>query len=235
VKLRESILFICKAQLKGLGARFLLLYLNFMQPNTEQLSATYRNLPDDKLIRLAITDAASLRPEALELLRAEIKNRGLDEGEGITRSINFQLNDIDEDQINNYLALIRSQACPICGDSTQQLNAGLIGTVISVIVFTHYKKAFSIGCPTCLKKATQKAALKTALLGWWCLPWGVVRTPQALVYNRKTAKRVNTGEPTDILIDFVRNNASVIESIKTNNQSLQLLLANVNNKQHNGK
>lgn len=65
-----------------------------MQPTLEQLSVTYKNLPDDKLTRLAVTEAASLRPEALELLKAEIKSRGLDEG--ITRGIDVQLNNIDD-------------------------------------------------------------------------------------------------------------------------------------------
>jgi len=204
-----------------------------MQPTLEQLSITYKNLPDDKLTRLAVTDAASLRPEALELLKAEIKSRGLDEG--ITRGINVQLNNIDDTQLHNYLSLIRNQACPICGGTSQQLNAALSGTVISIIIFTHYKKAFSIGCPACLKKVNQTANLKTALLGWWGLPWGLIRTPQALIKNIRTSKSLNTNEPSGILVDFVRNNAGIIESIKNNDQSLQVMLTNVNNKQHYNK
>jgi hypothetical protein len=204
-----------------------------MQPTSEQLSITYKNLPDDKLIRLAITDAAGLRPEALELLKAEIKSRGLDEG--IIRGIEVQLNDIDDSQLNNYVTLVRNQACPTCGDQSQQLNAALSSTVISAIIFTHYKKAFSIGCPSCLKKANQKATLKTALLGWWGFPWGLIRTPRALVYNIRTGKRINTGEPTDILVDFIKNNTGIIESVKNNDQSLQVLLTNLNNKQHYNK
>ncbi|MGN8072744.1 hypothetical protein [Mucilaginibacter sp. 22184] len=204
-----------------------------MQPSLEQLAITYKNLPADKLIRLAVTDAAGLRPEALELLKAEIKGRGLDDG--ILRGIDVQLNHIDDSQLNNYLALVRNQACPTCGDQSQQLNAVLSTTVISAIIFTHYKKAFSIGCPTCLKRANQKATLKTALLGWWGLPWGIIRTPQALISNTKTNKRINTGEPTPILVDFIKNNIGIIESIKNNDQSLQVMLTNLNNKQHYNK
>ena len=199
-----------------------------MQPTLEQLSVTYKNLPDDKLTRLAVTDAASLRPEALELLKAEIKSRGLDEG--ITRGIDVQLNAVDDTQLHNYLSLIRGQACPTCGDSSEQLNAALSYTVISVLVFTHYKKAFSIGCPACLRKANQTATLKTSLLGWWGIPWGLIRTPQALVKNIRTSKRLNTNEPSNILVGFVKNNAGIIESIKNNDQSLQAMLANVNSK-----
>jgi endogenous inhibitor of DNA gyrase (YacG/DUF329 family) len=199
-----------------------------MQPTLEQLSVTYKNLPDDKLTRLAVTDAASLRPEALELLKAEIKSRGLDEG--ITRSIDVQLNKVDDSQLNNYLSLVRNQPCPTCGDKSQQLNAVLSTTVISAIIFTHYKKALSIGCPTCLKKANQKATLKTALLGWWGIPWGLIRTPQALIKNFRTNEHLTTNEPSNILIDFVKNNVGIIESIKNNDQSLQVMLTNVNNK-----
>lgn len=199
-----------------------------MQPTLEQLGITYKNLPDNKLTRLAVTDAASLRPEALELLMAEIKSRGLDEG--ITRGIDAQLNTVNDTQLHDYLSLIRDQACPICGDKSQQLNAALSTTVISAIIFTHYKKAFSIGCPACLRKANQTATLKTALLGWWGIPWGLIRTPQALVKNIKTGKRLITNEPSNILVDFVKNNVGIIESIKNNDQSLQVMLANVNRK-----
>ena len=204
-----------------------------MQPSLEQLVITYKNLSDDKLIRLAVTDAAGLRPEALELLKAEIKSRGLDDG--ILRGIDVQLNDVDDNQLNNYLTLVRNQPCPTCGDQSQQLNAVLSTTVISAIIFTHYKKAFSIGCPTCLKKANQKAILKTALLGWWGIPWGLVRTPQSLVKNIRTSKRLTANEPSDVLIDFVKNNVGIIESIKNNDQSLQVMLTNLNNKQHYNK
>ncbi|WP_419701777.1 hypothetical protein [Mucilaginibacter sp. NFX135] len=155
--------------------------------------------------------------------------------EGITRGIDVQLNNIDDTQLHSYISLIRSQSCPTCGDTSQQLNAALSGTVISIIIFIHYKKAFSIGCPACLKKTNQAATLKTALLGWWGLPWGLIRTPEALIKNIRTSKRLNTNEASDILVDFVRNNAGIIESIKNNDQSLQVMLTNVNNKQHYNK
>lgn len=196
-----------------------------MQPTIEQLTATYKNLPDDKLTRLAVNEAASLRPEALELLKAEIKSRGLEEN--IINGMDAQFIEVSDNRFDNYLSLIRSQPCPVCTSTAQPLNAALSGTVMSFILLTRYKKKLLIACPTCLHTANQDATVKTALLGWWGFPWGLIRTPQALVRNIKTGKQIKSGEPSDALISFVKTNIGVIETIKNKGQSLQVMLADL--------
>ncbi|WP_183560138.1 hypothetical protein [Mucilaginibacter sp. SP1R1] len=200
-----------------------------MLPDIEQLKANYKGLSDDKLTRLAVSEAASLRPEALDLLKAEIKSRGLDKG--IINGINVQLSEVDDYHLENYLYIIRNQQCPVCGDTHQQLNAAVNGTVMSFILITHYKKKMLIACPPCLQKANKKATLTTALLGWWGFPWGIIRSVQALVRNTKSGKQVKYNNPTDALTSFVKNNIGVIESMRDNAASLQLMLSNINNRQ----
>jgi hypothetical protein len=197
-----------------------------MQPDIEQLKTTYKNLSDDKLTRLAITEAASLRPEALDLLKAEIKNRGLDEG--IMNGVNVQLADLSNLAIDDYIALIRNQPCPVCSSTAAQLNAVVIGSVKSFIILTQYKKKLMVACPSCLQQANQKATSSTALMGWWGLPWGIIRTSQALFRNIKTNKVIRTDEPSDTLLSFVKTNVGVIESVRKNNQSLHLMLDSIN-------
>jgi hypothetical protein len=197
-----------------------------MQPDIEQLKTTYKNLSDDKLTRLAITEAASLRPEALDLLKAEIKSRGLDEG--IMNGVNVQLTTPDSLAIDSYISLIRNQPCPVCSSTAQPLNAIVIGSVKSFIILTHYKKKLMIACPSCLQQANQRATASTALMGWWGLPWGIIRTSQALFRNMKANKVIRTDEPPDKLISFVKTNVGVIESVRKNNHSLQVMLDSVN-------
>ena len=197
-----------------------------MLPDTEQLKITYKNLPDDKLMRLAVAEAASLRPEALEILQAEIKSRGLDND--IINGVNSQLIDTGSKEFDDYISLIRNQPCPTCNNTHQPLNAAVIGTVKSFILLTRYKKKLMIACPTCLQQANQSGTSTTALLGWWGLPWGIIRSIQALISNIKTAKKIRLAEPSDTLIAFVKTNIGIIESLRKNKQSLQALLDSVN-------
>ena len=197
-----------------------------MLPDIEQLRVTYKNLPENKLISLAVNEAASLRPEAFELVKAEIKSRGL-EAE-ISKAMDVQLIEVNDNRFESYLSLIRSQPCPVCTSNAQPLNAALSGTVMSFILLTQYKKKLLIACPTYLHTANQDATVKTALLGWWGFPWGLIRTPQALVRNIKTAKKIKTGDATAELITFVKNNIVVIDTIKNNGQSLQFMLSGLN-------
>jgi hypothetical protein len=197
-----------------------------MQPNIEQLKTTYKNLNDDKLTHLAITQAASLRPEALEILKAEIKSRGLDEG--IMNGVNVQLADPGSLAIDDYIELVRSQACPVCSSTAAPLNAIVIGSVKSFIILTQYKKKLMVACPSCLQQANQKATSTTAIMGWWGLPWGIIRTSQALFRNIKANKAIRANEPSDSLISFIKTNAGVIESVRKNNQALQAMLDSVN-------
>jgi hypothetical protein len=197
-----------------------------MLPDIEQLKITYKNLPDDKLMRLAVAEATSLRPEALEILQAEIKSRGLDND--IVNSVNAQLIDTGSKEFDDYISLIRNQPCPACNNTHQPLNAAVIGMVKSFILLTRYKKKLMIACPTCLQQANQRGTSTTALLGWWGLPWGIIRSTQALISNIKTAKKIKSTEPTDTLIAFVKTNIGIIESLRKNKQSLQAMLDSVN-------
>jgi len=199
-----------------------------MQPDIEQLKATYKNLTDDKLASLALFEADSLRPEALKALMSEIKNRGFDEN--IIRAVNAGSIIPGSDEFAQYVSIIRSLPCPVCGAEHLPLNAAEMYTVTSFIVFTAYKSTFLIACPACLKKAVDQATFTTRLFGWWGLPWGIFRSVQALNKNSKALKKIELGDPTETLISFIKTNIVVIESIRNDRQSLRLMLSGINNR-----
>lgn len=87
-----------------------------------------------------------------------------------------------------------------------------------------------IACPACLQQANQKGTSTTALLGWWGLPWGIIRSVQALAGNIKANKKIRANEPSDTLISFIKTNIGVIEGVRKNQQSLQGMLNSVNNR-----
>lgn len=189
-----------------------------MEPSITELRKNYESLPDDKIIRLASEEARSLRPEALELLKQIIKERGL--SADVTNSIDAQSKKITEDILLEYTELLRGLPCPVCNTAGDKLNATITGTVISFILMTSYRKEVKIACPACLNKLNNNAIIKSALLGWWGLPWGIFRTPQALILNNKMKKQNNLQEANGVFKSFVLQRIGRIEANRNNPSGL---------------
>lgn len=183
-----------------------------MEPSLEQLRANYSKMPDFKLVRLATYEAADLRPEALEILKAEIAKRGLDlNTENI---IKVQTTPLSQEEWESRLNEIRSLPCPGCGSTQYKLNATVTGKVISVILFTHYSKKLQIGCPSCLDKANLNAMVYSGILGWWGVPWGPIQTIRSFILNGKMKQQTQSHEANDIIKAFVINNIGRIEQLR---------------------
>ena len=186
------------------------------------LKENYRRFSDEKLMRIASEDATKLRPEALALLKEELSTRGL--AATAEKTIAAQLRVASEADIAAYCALIQAQPCPVCHSAAQPLNATMTSKVMSFLVLTTWKKQLAIACPTCLDKLNREASTTSALLGWWGIPWGIIRTIQALRANEKMAKTNHAPYPNDLLKAFVVGNIGRIEAVRDNAPDLQALL-----------
>ena len=193
-----------------------------MEPNLEELRKNYERLDNTKLTRLAIVEAASLRPEALDLLKQIIKERGL--SEDLDKGIDAQLKKDDPLAIASYAELLRKLPCPVCGSTDEKLNATMTANVMSFIIITNYKKQVVIACPTCLDKQNNDAMLRSATLGWWGLPWGIIRTVQSLMLNSKMKKQNHLYEANDTLINFVSPRLGIIEVNKNSPEQLGAMI-----------
>lgn len=196
-----------------------------MEPNIEQLRKNYERFDDRKLIRIATEEATSLRPEALELVKEIIKERNL--SEDVLKGVEVQFKEVDEKTLNEYTELLRKLPCPVCKSNSDKLNATMIGNVMSFIIMTNYEKAIKIACPKCLDKFHNKAMIKTALLGWWGIPWGIIRTSQALILNSKMKSKNHSFEPTEILSGFVSQRIGRIEANRNNKEELESLIEHI--------
>jgi hypothetical protein len=63
-----------------------------------------------------------------------------------------------------------------------------IRTVKSFVFFTSSKKSPVIACQSCLNKRRKNAMISTSLLGWWGIPYGIFRTPIALINSLNDVK-----------------------------------------------
>lgn len=191
-------------------------------PGLDELRRNYESFSDDKLIALATEQAASLRPEALELLKQVLAERGL-AGE-LDQAIAVQTAGVSADLVDQYADLIRNQPCPVCGAAGEKLNATQIATVTSMVVITRYKKEIKVACPSCLDQLMAKATKQNLLSGWWGIPWGIFRTTQALIANGKFKKQHHTEGANIVLKTFASKRAGRIEAFRNNPEALQTLL-----------
>ena len=176
----------------------------------EQIKKNYENFDDSKIEILAKNEAGSLEPEVIPILVNEIKKRDLDID--LIKGIEAQTKELTEKEIQEIKQKIESLTCPECGQKESKLIGTLIRTVKSFIVFTSYKKTPIISCRICADKKRKDAMITTAFLGWWGIPWGLFRTPQAIIASlTDNKKREQISD--EILTVFAIEN---IGEIKTN-------------------
>jgi hypothetical protein len=184
---------------------------------------TYQKMSDKELIRVLTTDAAGLTPEALELVKAEVSKRKLDPN--IAKGIDAQQRTYTVSEIDTYCGIIQKLPCPITGETSEKLNATLTAEVMSFIIFTHHQKKIIIGSPAVLDKANNSALVKTLLLGWWGIPWGVIRTIEAITINLKNKKSNRLETPSGYLRSFVLSKIGQIETYKDNKEMLLKIIS----------
>jgi predicted nucleic-acid-binding Zn-ribbon protein len=189
----------------------------------EFVKDNYQKMSDDDLIRTATTDAYGLTEEAMEVVKEEIIKRNLDKN--IIKGLEAQNKTYSIEEIDIYAALIQKLPCPKCGNTFQKLNGTLTSEVMSFIVVSQYKRAYIVACPNCLDKATTGALTKTLLLGWWGIPWGIIRTFQAIGHYYKSNKQHHIAAPNNFLRSFILSNIGEIETHKADKVKLQQIIA----------
>jgi hypothetical protein len=104
----------------------------------------------------------------------------------------------------------------------------MTGEVLSIIFFTRYEKKIKIGCPHCLDKANNKALKKSALLGWWGIPWGIIHTVQAIALNLISKRTNHLPNHNEDLRSFTLSVVGELEAYKGNKEKLQQVLERQN-------
>ncbi|MBX3240621.1 MAG: hypothetical protein KIT80_00715 [Chitinophagaceae bacterium] len=184
---------------------------------------TYQRMTDKELIRIATQDAAGLTPEAQEVVKEEIERRKLDTN--IIKGVQAQNKSYTVEEIDEYCNLARNLSCPICETNSAMLNATRTSEVMSFILFTQYKRQLKVACPACLDKANNNALIKTIILGWWGIPWGFIRTIQAIGHNIKDKKTNHNNTPNDYLRSFVLSKIGQFETYRDNKEMLQQIIS----------
>ncbi|MDE5419978.1 hypothetical protein L3049_18470 [Labilibaculum sp. DW002] len=158
-----------------------------MTIDLNQIKQNYIEFDDYRIEDLAKNEAGGLEPGVIPILIDEINKRGLDPA--LITGIEAQTKVITEEELSELKNKIINLHCPQCGQSNTPLIGTVIRTVKSFIVITSYKKTPVITCKSCADKKRKNAMISTALLGWWGIPFGLFRTPIALISTLTDRKK----------------------------------------------
>ncbi len=188
----------------------------------KEITKNYEQMSDDKLIKVATTNAHGLAPEVLSIIENEIRKRKLNPdllSGAIAQNKSYTLAEIER-----YSDLLRDLPCPICGTTHFRLNGTLSHTVKSFLLLTTYASKPLIACPDCLDKKNSSAILSTAVLGWWGFPWGLLKTPVYIYKNYKAKKENRQETANQTLLSFTLANVGLIETYKHDGEKLQEII-----------
>lgn len=188
----------------------------------EDIRKHYEKMSDNRFIKLLITNAHGLRPEVYEIIKKEIKKRKL--STDLFEAVLVQNKEYSLEEIEVYAELIKKLPCPVCENSNEKLNGTSVYTVKSFLLFTYTNTESMIACPNCLNKQNNKALISTILLGWWAIPWGILKTPLYIYRNFKSKKENKLNVSNATLLAFTLEHVGEIETYKNNQELLKQII-----------
>lgn len=162
----------------------------------------------------------------MKVVTNEISKRGLNPR--LTQALEFQNREYYSiEEIDRYCELINRLHYPVCNKQNGRLNGTLTAEVMSFIIISQYKKKVHIGCPDCFDMLSNAALSKTVVLGWWAVPWGIVRAVQSIIINIKSKRTNHMETPNQFLRHFVLSDIGETELYKDDKESLSRVMRRV--------
>src|SRR5206468_3051821 len=134
----------------------------------------YQRMGDDEFTYLATHEAPGLTPEALVVVRAELRRRAT--VPDADAAIDVQFRAMKPDEFERMLARFRQEPCPRCGREGSPLNAVRVGK--------GERWDTVVGCMPCLLEATASASRAAGVFGLFSLfgiggPGGALRSARS--------------------------------------------------------
>jgi hypothetical protein len=181
-----------------------------MGGNSETLRSHYQKLPDEDIEHLANYEAADLSPSACDILKEEIKRRGL--SDELNLAADIQVRGISEGELLDLIRRISTFPCPICGKKRDYLNGFNLMSVRSYIIVTSVSNALIIACPECISAMAKRALIKNLFLGWLGIPWGPIKTIRSVFANLRAMNSGKHNGPTKEFVEFIKPRSAAIKA-----------------------
>lgn len=180
-------------------------------------------MSDDELISQVTGNARGLTSQALNIAKEEMLKRGIEQR--FSDALDAQNRPHTPEEIDHYCELITNLNCPVCGKGASRLNGTLAAEVVSFILVTQYKRKIHVACPDCLDSLNNEALIKTIVTGWWGIPWGIIRSIQAVILNIKSKRSNRIDSPNSFLRSFVIENIGRLEAYKNDKSALKDIIS----------
>ncbi|MNI30233.1 hypothetical protein D3C73_840740 [compost metagenome] len=184
-----------------------------------EIEKNYERMSDNRLIEVITTNAQGIQPEVVSIIENEIKKRNLDPD--LLNSLIAQNEQHSIEDIYHYAELLRNCPCPICNNTRDKLNGTIYHSIKSIIVMSITETRWIIACPDCLDKQNRKAIVSCSLLGWWGIPWGILKTPVYIYRNLKVKGENRISDPNGPLLSFTADNIGQIKAFENNPEKLK--------------
>lgn len=184
-----------------------------------EIEKNYERMSDNRLIEVITTNAQGIQPEVVSIIENEIKKRNLDPD--LLNSLIAQNEQHSIEDIYHYAELLRNCPCPICNNTRDKLNGTIYHSIKSIIVMSITETRWIIACPDCLDKQNRKAIVSCSLLGWWGIPWGILKTPVYIYRNLKVKGENRISDPNGPLLSFTAGNIGQIKAFENNPEKLK--------------
>lgn len=163
--------------------------------------ALYSEMSDSELKNVCLTKARHMTLEEKEFIKTELAKRKIERRYSL--AVEAQKALYTEKEFDDYCGIVVNAICPRCGNGNTPLNSIVVAEVFSVVLFTQSSKSVKIACASCLNKFNRNALLKNLLFGWWGIPWGLFKTPQAVWFNLRQRKLLDNPKPNPELNNFI--------------------------------
>ena len=184
-----------------------------------EIEKNYERMSDNRLIEVITTNAQGIQPEVVSIIENEIKKGNLDPG--LLNGLIAQNEQHSIEDIYHYAELLRNCPCPICNNTRDKLNGTIYHSIKSIIVMSITETRWIIACPDCLDKQNRKAIVSCSLLGWWGIPWGILKTPVYIYRNLKVKGENRVTDPNGSLLSFTADNIGQIKAFENNPEKLK--------------
>lgn len=138
----------------------------------------------DRELEIAANEITNYTEEAEQIIRSELRRRGMVEPPEFTRGMYGLL--FTDKETETYLKAqvqaIHQGRCPRCG-GCGPVDVHMSYWIWSAILLTHWGTSQNICCRKCARNKQIIATLLCSILGWWGFPWGFLRTPIQIFLN----------------------------------------------------
>ncbi|WP_343566130.1 hypothetical protein [Sphingobacterium sp.] len=187
-----------------------------------EIEKNYERMLDSRLIEVITTNAQGILPEVVSIIENKVKKRNLDPG--LINCLIAQNEQHSIEDIYHYAELLRNCPCPICNNTRDKLNGTIYHSIKSILVTTITETRWIIACPDCLDKQIRKAIVSCSLLGWWGIPWGILKTPVYIYRNLKVKEENRISDPNGSLLSFTADNIVQIKAFENNPEKLKNII-----------